>query len=97
MDILLIIAVIFIFLVTIIFLEKNNICDQGLCAIYDNSFFAITNYLVYFILGIILIVIALYYKKYYSDNIYSMLEPDDFEKSESDKSSESTDLLDNSF
>lgn len=58
-NILLIIALIFIFLIAIMYLEKNNLCDQGLCTLYDNYFFSSTNYIIYFLISITMLLLII--------------------------------------
>lgn len=59
-NLLLILALIFVFLITISFLSKYNICDNGLCNIYDNYQTHTINYLIYFLILIFILIIIWY-------------------------------------
>jgi hypothetical protein len=45
-----IILLIFLFLITVLVLEKNNLCVHSLCYLYDSRFYMLTNYFIVFII-----------------------------------------------
>ncbi|QKF94041.1 hypothetical protein QKU48_gp0583 [Fadolivirus algeromassiliense] len=59
-DVLLILALIVVFVTTVSYLGKYNVCDHGLCKIYDNYNTYTFNILLYLLI-IIAVLIALYY------------------------------------
>ena len=59
-DMLLILALIIVFITTVSFLGKYNVCDHGLCKIYDN-YHEYTFSILLYLLIIIAVLIALYY------------------------------------
>lgn len=56
---LLIIALVLIFLIVVAFLEKNSLCQDGFCMIYEHYFKNTTNYMVYGLIFIIVIIFAI--------------------------------------
>lgn len=66
MDILLILALIFIFLITVSYLGKYNVCEYGLCKIYDNYNNYTLNYLIYSLIAIAVLICLLYFLRNYS-------------------------------
>lgn len=60
-DLLLVLALIFVFLITVAFLSKYNICNNGLCKIYDEDQTYTTNFFIFFLVFICLIIIIWYY------------------------------------
>jgi len=60
-DMLLIVALIIIFIITVSYLGKYNICDHGLCKIYDTINIFTFDILLYFLIIISIVLILFYF------------------------------------